>query len=93
MVDENENLWIIDFGGSYTEGWVDPELSETKAGDKMGLEKIVNALVDPDENTFDSEDEDVDDSDYLPQPKKRKTPASDRAESDDSPQHKKPKVA
>ncbi|CAO2652235.1 Nn.00g005180.m01.CDS01 [Neocucurbitaria sp. VM-36] len=53
MVDANDELWIIDFGGSYTEGWVDPELSETKEGDKMGLEKIQNALEDPDKNTFD----------------------------------------
>lgn len=53
MVDENDNLWIIDFGGSYTEGWVDPELAETKSGDQMGLGKIVDALVDPDENAFD----------------------------------------
>ncbi|RVX74347.1 hypothetical protein B0A52_01472 [Exophiala mesophila] len=58
MVDEEDNLWIIDFGGSYTEGWIDAELSETKKGDEMGLDKIVNALVDPDENTFDpGEDE------------------------------------
>ncbi|KAK5062614.1 hypothetical protein LTR84_004687 [Exophiala bonariae] len=66
MVDEKDELWIIDFGGSYTEGWVDPELSETKSGDRMGLEKIVDALVDPDENTFDPEDEDEDDGDYSP---------------------------
>ncbi|KAK6366201.1 hypothetical protein LTS17_010707 [Exophiala oligosperma] len=72
MVDEDDNLWIIDFGGSYTEGWVDPEVSETKDGDKMGLEKIVDALVDPDENTFDPEDDAEDDSDFEPTSKKRK---------------------
>ncbi|KAL6240312.1 hypothetical protein RBB50_012779 [Rhinocladiella similis] len=72
MVDKNDNLWIIDFGGSYTEGWVDPEVSETKAGDKMGIEKIIDALVDPDENTFDPEDDAEDDSDFEPAPKKRK---------------------
>lgn len=66
MVDEDDKLWIIDFGGSYTEGWVDPELSETKSGDQMGLEKIVDALIDPDENTFDPEDENEDDEDYHP---------------------------
>ncbi|KAF1937862.1 hypothetical protein EJ02DRAFT_514929 [Clathrospora elynae] len=51
VVDANDELWIIDFGGSYTEGWVDPELSETIAGDKMGLEKIQAALEDPVKNT------------------------------------------
>jgi hypothetical protein len=51
LVDEDEKLWIIDFGGSYTEGWVDPELNETEEGDDMGAEKIVNALHDPINNT------------------------------------------
>lgn len=50
VVDAEENLWIIDFGGSYTEGWVDPEIAETKKGDNMGVTKIVNALRDPDQN-------------------------------------------
>lgn len=47
LVDENDELWIIDFGGSFTEGWVDPEFMETEEGDDMGAEKIVNALHDP----------------------------------------------
>jgi hypothetical protein len=45
---------------------VDEELSETKAGDDMGVAKIVDALIDPDENTFDPEDEDSADEDYMP---------------------------
>ncbi|RMZ69798.1 kinase subdomain-containing [Pyrenophora seminiperda CCB06] len=53
MVDADSELWIIDFGGSYTEGWVDPEISETLEGDEMGLEKIQAALEDPDRNTVD----------------------------------------
>ena len=62
MVDAAEELWIIDFGGSYTEGWVDAEISETLEGDEMGLEKIQAALEDPDRNTVelglvDDEDE------------------------------------
>lgn len=56
IVDENDDLWIIDFGGSYTEGWVDPELSETREGDDMGLEKVVKALEDPEGETFDPEE-------------------------------------
>lgn len=55
VVDAEENLWIIDFGGSYTEGWVDPDIAETKRGDNMGVTKIVNALRDPDENVASSE--------------------------------------
>lgn len=47
LVDENDKLWIIDFGGSYTEGWIDPEIKETIEGDDMAMEKITNALHDP----------------------------------------------
>lgn len=50
VVDEAGELWIIDFGGSYTEGWVDQEVVETQKGDDMGVEKIVNALHDPEAN-------------------------------------------
>ena len=62
MVDEDDSLWIIDFGGSYTEGWVDPELNETEAGDDMGTMKIVNALEDPVANTHNPEHDRGDDS-------------------------------
>lgn len=47
LVDENDKLWIIDFGGSWTEGWIDPENNETIEGDDMAMEKITNALHDP----------------------------------------------
>ncbi|KAH9827963.1 PHD zinc finger protein [Teratosphaeria destructans] len=40
-------LWIIDFGGSYTPGWVDPEVKETEEGDDQGVRKIGDALQDP----------------------------------------------
>lgn len=48
MVDKHDDLWIIDFGGSYTEGWVDPELSDTLEGDEQGLQKVQEALQNPD---------------------------------------------
>lgn len=57
IVDKDENLWIIDFGGSYTEGWVNPAVKETEKGDDMGVEKIENALVDPVNNTWDPDTE------------------------------------
>lgn len=60
MVDKNDNLWMIDFGGSYTEGWVDPELMETLEGDDVGTEKVVNALKDPVANTVSFEDDSAD---------------------------------
>jgi hypothetical protein len=56
VVDRNNELWIIDFGGSYTEGWIEPELMETQEGDDVGLEKVVNALKDPDGAMFDPDE-------------------------------------
>lgn len=60
IVDDQDELWIIDFGGSYTDGWVDPELQETEEGDNMGLEKVQKALEDPERNTFDPDDKTAD---------------------------------
>ncbi|KAF1349070.1 hypothetical protein BDV97DRAFT_354960 [Delphinella strobiligena] len=61
LVDRDDELWIIDFGGSYTEGWIDRELAETREGDRMALGKIVGVLEDPVGNTIgdggDGEDE------------------------------------
>ena len=57
LVDAHDELWIIDFGGSYTAGWVDPEACETEEGDDMGVGKIVDALEDPLGNTWDPERE------------------------------------
>jgi hypothetical protein len=51
MVDKHDDLWIIDFGGSYTEGWVDPELSDTLEGDEQGLQKVQEALQKPDDGS------------------------------------------
>lgn len=41
---KDERAWLIDFGGSYTEGWIEPELRESKEGDLQGLKKIVDFL-------------------------------------------------
>ncbi|KIW58558.1 hypothetical protein PV05_03066 [Exophiala xenobiotica] len=46
MIDEDENVWIIDFGGGYTEGWVEQEDMETKKGDLEGLQRIKEFLLD-----------------------------------------------
>lgn len=59
MVDKNGDLFIIDFGGSYTEGWVDPELMESEEGDNQGVRRLVNGLADPEHNTI-AYEEDVD---------------------------------
>lgn len=83
MVDKDDKLWIIDFGGSYTEGWVDPELNETTEGDDMGTRKIVNALHDPDANTFDLDDTTAAEKNGL----KRKHSEAEENDDDDDEHH------
>ncbi|KAK0120228.1 hypothetical protein ONS95_011634 [Cadophora gregata] len=39
-----DDCFLIDFGGSYTHGWVDRELMESRAGDNQAVEKIVKFL-------------------------------------------------
>ncbi|KUL86404.1 hypothetical protein ZTR_08147 [Talaromyces verruculosus] len=45
LVDDNDDLWFIDFGGSYTYGWVDEDRAETMEGDCQGMERIVQFLL------------------------------------------------
>jgi hypothetical protein len=40
LVDVHNNAYLIDFGGGYTNGWVDKELNNTQAGDLQGLSRI-----------------------------------------------------
>jgi len=40
-----DDAWVIDFGGSYTNGWVDQELMETQKGDEKAVGKIVEFLA------------------------------------------------
>lgn len=44
LVDIQDDAWIIDFGGGYTEGWVDRVLAETIAGDEQGLSRIISFI-------------------------------------------------
>ena len=44
LIDENDDAWIVDFGGGQTLGWVDYELVGSKEGDLQALKKILEAL-------------------------------------------------
>lgn len=44
LIDRNDNAWIIDFGGSYTMGWVDEDKAGTLEGDEQGVAKILSLL-------------------------------------------------
>lgn len=45
LIDENDNAWLVDLGGGYTEGWVDKEVAGTMAGDLAGMAKLRKLLV------------------------------------------------
>jgi hypothetical protein len=51
LVDFNEDAWITDFGGGYTEGWVAKDLAGTVEGDLEGLVKILDYIDNPPRDT------------------------------------------
>ncbi|KAE8323725.1 hypothetical protein BDV39DRAFT_208550 [Aspergillus sergii] len=44
LVDVDDNLWIIDFGGRITEGWVDGGKADSRERDLQALSKIIEIL-------------------------------------------------
>ena len=44
LIDKNDNAVVVDFGGGYTEGWVDEANQETVRGDLQGLARIVSYM-------------------------------------------------
>jgi hypothetical protein len=45
LVDAHDDPWIVDFGGSYTPGWVEKDLAGTMEGDKQGLSRILDRIL------------------------------------------------
>jgi tRNA A-37 threonylcarbamoyl transferase component Bud32 len=43
---ESDDCFLVDSGGSYTDGWLDRTLMETRAGDYQAVEMIVKFLDD-----------------------------------------------
>jgi serine/threonine protein kinase len=44
LLDNHNDAWIIDFGGSWTQGWVDSDVQETVKGDQQGYARIKEFL-------------------------------------------------
>ncbi|OQV00028.1 Protein kinase domain-containing protein [Cladophialophora immunda] len=44
LIDKAACAWLVDFGGSSTDGWVDEDLAETIEGDLQGLYRLVEFL-------------------------------------------------
>ncbi|KAK4196449.1 hypothetical protein QBC40DRAFT_287257 [Triangularia verruculosa] len=45
LIDMEGDAWLIDFGGSYTPGWVDEDKQETVEGDRQGVQRIDDWLT------------------------------------------------
>jgi hypothetical protein len=45
LIDRGGDAWLIDFGSSYTEGWVPRDLAGTIEGDEVGLQRMREFLV------------------------------------------------
>lgn len=44
LIHKNEDAWLIDFGGGYTEGWVDKDVAGTVVGDFTGMTRLRTLL-------------------------------------------------
>lgn len=44
VIDEKDDAWLVDFGGGWTERWVDEELADTVEGDAQALGRTANFL-------------------------------------------------
>jgi hypothetical protein len=42
---DSDDAWIIDFGGRWTDGWLDHELSGTVEGDDVAVQNIFDFLA------------------------------------------------
>lgn len=45
LLDVNEDAWLIDFGGGWTQNWVDENLAGTVEGDMQAVQKIERFLA------------------------------------------------
>ena len=44
IIDAEDNAWLIDFGGGWTEGWVDDALADTVERDEQAVTRIVQFI-------------------------------------------------
>lgn len=44
IIDDQDNAWLIDFGGDWTEGWVDKEVADSVEGDEEAVNSMVKFL-------------------------------------------------
>lgn len=44
IIDTEDDAWLIDFGGGWTEGWIDEELADTVEGDEQAVKRIMQFM-------------------------------------------------
>ena len=44
IIDTEDDAWLIDFGGGWTEGWIDKELADTVEGDEQAVKRIMQFM-------------------------------------------------
>lgn len=44
IIDDQDNAWLIDFGGGWTEGWIDKRAADTVEGDEQAVDNIMKFL-------------------------------------------------
>lgn len=44
VIDLSNDAWLIDFGGGWSEGWVDEKLQNTVKGDQQGVTRTLKFL-------------------------------------------------
>jgi serine/threonine protein kinase len=44
IIDKDDIAWLIDFGGGWTDGWVDEKLADTVEGDEQAVTNIMKFL-------------------------------------------------
>ena len=45
LIDKRDDAWLLDFGGGWTEGWVDRHLANTTKGDLQAVERMRKMLL------------------------------------------------
>jgi len=45
LIDEDDNAWVIDFGGGFTSPWVEYENRQSREGDLLALARIREKLL------------------------------------------------
>ncbi|KFA72002.1 hypothetical protein S40288_08073 [Stachybotrys chartarum IBT 40288] len=48
LVEKDDNAWTIDFGGGYTEGWIERNMAATMDGDVVGIAKVRKVILESD---------------------------------------------